>query len=347
MEKGAYNYWIRTSLGLEKIVLDELREKIKINNYLIKQRSLFIETGEHIKNEEEFFRGVRTADDVYKFINVFNGINKTKASIDKFIQYFRKSIIPIIQKHKHSVYFRVTVSFVGERNFSRFFVENELNKLVTDETHFKVLSNEKEEPREKGEFRLRCHIEETYAFLGVAVFDTPLHRRVWKIGTYDAQLHSPVAAAVARIARNLGVKDIIDPFCGSGTILIESAIINPHIHHSGFDLNKEALNLAKKRANLANVNIDLYNKSAFDSSINYRDNVIVSNPPWGDKHEIVNNDAEFVFKMREILLKSEGAVLIIPENMMGQFKKGGISLKEILRTRIRGKLAIIVMFHKN
>lgn len=348
MKKDNYNYWIRTSLGLENIVLDELREKIKVNKYLIKHRSVFVEIGEHIKNEQSLFTDLRTADDIYKFLGSSDGIDKTKRSIDSLLLYFRRNIIPIIQKYKDSTSLRITVSFLGERNFNRFFVEKTLNELVAAHTHLKVLSSEKAEPRETGELRLRCHIENTQAFLGIAIFDTPLHRREWRVDTYNAQLSPPVAAAMARIARKLAAKKIIDPFCGSGTILIESAIVNPNISHSGFDINREALELAKKRARIANVDIEFYNKSAFDPTIDYKGNIIISNPPWGNKHEIGKNENKFfVPNLHNIILNSDGAVIIIPEDLAEQLKSEGLDLQEMLRTRIRGKLALIVMFQKH
>jgi len=347
MKESNYNYWFRTSLGLENTVLDELREKVKINKYLTAHRSVFIGINKHIKNEQEFFKQIKTADDVYKFIDTFRGIDKTKLSIDKFFVYFKKNIIPIIKKNKKSIYFRVTASFIGKRNFNRFFVENALNKLVATHTNFKILSSERDDPRKKNELRLRCHIEDDQIFLGMAIFDTPLHRKEWRTHSYNAQLHPPIAGVMIKIATKFNAKKIIDPFCGSGTILIESAINNPSINHCGFDTNTKAINIAKKHAKLAIVDIDFYNKNAFDPTISYDGTVIVSNPPWGNKYKIKKNKNEsFIYKLKEIILKSSGAILVVPEDLANQLKNEGLHLKETLRTRIKGKIALIVIFRK-
>ena len=345
MEKGTYSYWIRTSLGLENIVLEELREKTEVKKYEIKQRSLFVQITDSIGDKQQFFKNIRTADDIYEFVGVFNGIDNTKPSVDRFIEYFKKNILPTLKRYKDSKYFRVTVSFVGERNFNRFFVENEINNIVKSQTHFKVLSSENDDPRQAGEFRLRCHIEEKYALLGIAIFDTPLHRRDWRVDNYDAQLSPPVAAAMVRLARSFKPSKIIDPFCGSGTIIIESALVIPNFTHTGFDINVSAIDLAKNRAKLAGVNVSFENKNAFEESIVYDNSIIISNPPWGGKHAL-DSDKLFVSKLCSIISKSNGAVIIAPEEMILELKQAGLKTKEIAKTRVRGKLAVITRFSK-
>ena len=94
------------------------------------------------------------------------------------------------------------------------------------------------------------HVEDDQCFFGIGLQDKPLHRRTWRSDSYTAQLHPPIAAAMAMLAGPwLGVR-IIDPFCGSGTILVESALRDEYIAHVGFDIDPSAIAIATLNANL-------------------------------------------------------------------------------------------------
>ncbi len=52
-----------------------------------------------------------------------------------------------------------------------------------------------------------------------------LHKRGYRANSNDAPLRETLAAAMVKIARYKGRETFIDPFCGSGTIAIEAAMI--------------------------------------------------------------------------------------------------------------------------
>ncbi len=90
--------------------------------------------------------------------------------------------------------------------------------------------------------------------LGVAPAPSPVGRvegddidrsHVHGFHTYPARMH-PVTAA--RLVRALGKKGdlVLDPFCGSGTVLVESRLAGLHSH--GVDLNPLAVRLALLKA---------------------------------------------------------------------------------------------------
>ena len=53
----------------------------------------------------------------------------------------------------------------------------------------------------------------------------PLHKRGYRIASGEAPLRETLAAAIASIARPSENTLFWDPFCGSGTIAIEAAMI--------------------------------------------------------------------------------------------------------------------------
>jgi putative N6-adenine-specific DNA methylase len=63
---------------------------------------------------------------------------------------------------------------------------------------------------------------------GIISFDTsgaPLYKRGYRLETVDAPLQESLAAAMLQIARYTGEETFCDPCCGSGTLLIEAALV--------------------------------------------------------------------------------------------------------------------------
>lgn len=135
------------------------------------------------------------------------------------------------------------------------------------------------------------------------------------MNSYLAQLLPPLAAAMTMIAKPTKGMKIVDPFCGSGTILIESALQNTFSQHVGFDIEKNAIDIAKENSKLAAVNIEICNEDFYNSYKNIGDYFIVSNPPWGEKHNIEpKHENLFYEKLIAIISQSKGAVILIPED---------------------------------
>ncbi len=77
--------------------------------------------------------------------------------------------------------------------------------------------------------RLNLHVEETTATLSLDLSGDSLHRRGYRTGVGEAPLKETLAAAIAHLAGvRVGMPSdtcIMDPLCGSGTLLIEAALI--------------------------------------------------------------------------------------------------------------------------
>ena len=58
---------------------------------------------------------------------------------------------------------------------------------------------------------------------------TGLHKRGYRVGQGDAPLKETLAAALVKLTRWNPDRPFIDPFCGSGTIAIEAAMIGQNI----------------------------------------------------------------------------------------------------------------------
>jgi len=345
MIKVSYDYWLRSPVGLEKIVLQEVEQNVELVSSLIKHRSIFIKLA-NAELDSKKLEEIRTADDAYRVVGGYHGVDNTKSSLHDFFVYFKSNIISVLNESKRGQYVRVTVSFLGERNFNRFYIEDKLNSLIANLTRLKVLSSEAADKNKKGELRLRCHIEDKDVFLGIGVKDTPLHRRAWRAGRYIGQMHTTIAVAMAKVAGIRNTSIVFDPFCGSGTILIEAAIINPNATYYGFDINEDALQIARNNAKKAGVGSIIFEHTdAFANRYDYSSSIIISNPPWGYKHSMNKSSdvAKFIFGLVSIIKQSKKTILIVPESIISALEEYKLNIEKVAQTRVKGMVVFIVV----
>ena len=74
-------------------------------------------------------------------------------------------------------------------------------------------------------YRLNLHIRGTKATLSLDSSGESLHMRGYRMNTVDAPLNEVLAAGLVLLSEWDGESPLIDPMCGSGTILIEAARI--------------------------------------------------------------------------------------------------------------------------
>ncbi|GAA1573379.1 hypothetical protein GCM10009804_32490 [Kribbella hippodromi] len=190
--------------------------------------------------------------------------------------------------------FAVSASFVGERNFNRYDVEDlvgeRIARLVGGQYHSRrggVVP-----PDDRAEWRVV--LDGKTLWIALRPYAVPLHRRVWRQRTVPGSLHPPVAAAMARLARLAPGQGVLDPFCGAGTVLLEAQSLEPGASYVGVDRERAAIAAARVNgARLGGSGISwrvgdsrrtpagrLRARPATDPVGGSFDR-IVSNPPWG------------------------------------------------------------------
>lgn len=73
--------------------------------------------------------------------------------------------------------------------------------------------------------QLNIFIQDNYAIVNLDTSGAPLSRRGYRQAEGEAPLRQTIAAALLRLANYQGTEILCDPCCGSGTILIEAALI--------------------------------------------------------------------------------------------------------------------------
>jgi len=173
------------------------------------------------------------------------------------------------------------------------------------------------------EYKIRFSIHKNKVTMMIDTSGEGLHKRGYRRNSNDAPLKETLAAAMCDLARIYPDTKIYDPFCGSGTILIESALmatktapglrryfaaerfgfLDPQIWRDertraqdlilknidfkaqGFDIDKNAVELTL--ANAKKAGVEKYVKASIgdvkDFSAPKERCITVTNPPYGER----------------------------------------------------------------
>jgi 23S rRNA (guanine2445-N2)-methyltransferase / 23S rRNA (guanine2069-N7)-methyltransferase len=80
----------------------------------------------------------------------------------------------------------------------------------------------------KPDVRIVAHLVREKLSLSLDLCGEPLHRRGYRKGSFPAAMKETLAAAILRAAKYTGEEPLLDPMCGSGTLVIEAALIAQH-----------------------------------------------------------------------------------------------------------------------
>ena len=172
------------------------------------------------------------------------------------------------------------------------------------------------------DIRLHIHIAEDQCTLCLDSSGESLHRRGYRQESVEAPLNEVLAAGMILMTGWQGDCDFIDPMCGSGTLLIEAALIAHnmapglfrkeyafekwpdfdadlfdkiynddsqerefHHHIYGYDIDIKAVNTARLNAKAAGLTSDItIEEQDFKDFVKPREkSIIVCNPPYGER----------------------------------------------------------------
>jgi len=110
----------------------------------------------------------------------------------------------------------------------------------------------------------------------------PDHRFRYRTQSIAASIHPVTAASIMRLCEPYmrPDADVLDPFCGSGTMLIERAAIKPAASLVGVDISRRAINAAIANRRAANRRIALIHGDILGYGAARYDEII-SNMPFG------------------------------------------------------------------
>ncbi len=192
-------------------------------------------------------------------------------------------------------------------------------------------------------YRIEVSMLKDIATLTIDTSGPGLHKRGYRVGGNEAPLRETLASALVLIARWKPEIALIDPFCGSGTILIEAALIGQNIapgmertfaseswpyipkecwHEArretheqanyskeldltGTDISSKAVDIARKNAARAGVDqlIHFQTRPLSELSSKKKYGKIICNPPYGERLSELK-DVEKLYKEMGRLFKT-------------------------------------------
>lgn len=185
--------------------------------------------------------------------------------------------------------FTVVASALGKRNYGRFELEETLGRAIARGSGFCYEDSRLGTP-DSDRLSIRLHLGEK-TFIGLRVFEHPLHRRAYRAQTGVGSLRPSLAHALGLLADAPPGGRFIDPFCGAGTIPIEAALGAVGLDVHGSDVAPEQIEIARQNATRAQAHV----RFEVSDACNLRQeagevDAIVTNPPWQQQVPMVRRE---------------------------------------------------------
>lgn len=306
----------KTFEGLEDVLRDELidlgAENVEIGNRMVSFEG----------DLEMLYKAnlcCRTALRILKPIVMF-----TADSTDDLYDYLRE--LDWEQFMDAGSTFSVDSTVYGDDFSHSKFVTYRVKDAIVD--HFRDKSGTRPSIRLEGaDLQLNVHIAGNRVTISLDSSGEPLYKRGYRVGQTDAPINEVLAAGIILKTGWRGDSDFLDPMCGSGTFLIEAALIaaniNPGIYRESFafekwkDFDKElfeelynddseerefnykifggdkdpdAIAVARKNIKSARVEdmVELSCRDLTEWEADTAEGIIVTNPPYGERLRPMN-----------------------------------------------------------
>lgn len=306
---GCYDFVATCLFGLEKFVADEIEKLGYEKNETIDGRVFFTGDEDAIARFNIFSR---YAERLY--INL--GSFKATTFTELFDGVMDLPIECFIGKDDA---FPVTGSSIRSKLFSIPDCQSIIKKAIVEK--LKKTYNVNWFSETGTLYKIEFFINKDIVTVMIDTSGSPLHKRGYRPVSNEAPLRETLAAAMVNISRPREDVLLWDPFCGSGTIAIEAAMLMNNIapgikrnfisekfdflddsiwkdareeaidvinHDSSFkvfasDIDEKCLDLTRNNAKRAGVNIKVFKKNALDIKNTGERATIVCNPPYGER----------------------------------------------------------------
>ena len=301
----------KTFKGLEEVLAYEL-VNLGANNVEIQRRAVRFSGDKALMYKANLH--LRTASRVLKPIHTFDAKNADEVYDEvkklNWVDYMAVDTTFAIDSTVYSEEFRHSK-----------FVSYRVKDAIVD--WFKESTGDRPSVRiDNPQLMLNIHIAEHHCTLSLDSSGDSLHKRGYRISQNEAPLNEALAAGMLIMAGWNGQSNFLDPMCGSGTLLIEAALIAlnipPGIYRSSFgfekwkdfdselfdslynddsaerkfdfkiygsDISQRAIQISEQNIKSAGLmkNIELQVKSIKDLEAPAENCLIVTNPPYGER----------------------------------------------------------------
>ena len=203
--------------------------------------------------------------------------------------------------------FRVSCHRFGDHGFSSVDVERMAGAVLQKRYRLRV-------DLEGYEEEVRIFVRGEKCSVALQRTRTPLSARHKTSYAPMAALRTNIAYAMLRLTAP--ARSLLDPFCGSGTILLEAADAFPGVALYGCDVNEEAVAGARKNAEAEGLSLDIRRVDARALARSYSPDfdAVVTNPPYGlrvGKHLDYSRFYRHFLRQAHAVLAPEGRMALI------------------------------------
>lgn len=300
---------------------------------------------------------LRCADDAFLHVGEVSRVGLTKADLPGLAEKVARldwhgfsGAVGALRGDRPSS-FDCVVSIEGKRSYNRFAVEDVLGEALGGVLglRFHSRSPAGAVSTEQPDLTVRLFLRGTTATAALRIGRRPLHRRVYKLATGPGTLHPPLAAALAVIAGADGLA-VHDPFCGDGTLAIETALAWPTSQVTAGDIDPERV--ANTRANAERAGVDIAVTPADAGDLRTRRvgvDLLLTNPPWSlsvAPRGQLRASLESFWSDAAVVLRSSSRVCIVTDadlEVPDVLREHGFVIGLATRLRIAGRIAHVIL----
>lgn len=218
--------------------------------------------------------------------------------------------------------FRVTTERSGQHSFRAMDVQRLAGSAINQ--HYGTAVS-----LDNYDVNVRVDVYDRLCLVSVQQNREALDQRQKKVWQPRIALKTTLAYGMLQLCQLEEKTRLLDPFCGSGTILMEAATIFPHLSIYGSDRREEAVTGVKEniRSLGQSAQIHIQQGDARDLAQNYPQNyfqAIVTNPPYGMHLGAEMNFSRLYLKFlrgAEQVLEPGGRLVLLVGKGHGAFKK--------------------------
>ena len=310
MPANKFNMVAKTFAGLEQVLADELNslgaESVKVERRAV---SFF-------GNQETLYKAnfhLRTALRILKPVAEFEVTKKEQL----FIQAKKVIWTDYLALGKT---FAIDSTVQSETFVNTMYASLKVKDAIAD--HFREVTGKRPSVSTSDpDIRINVHLMGSHCILSLDSSGESLHKRGYRLGQGEAPLNEVLAAGMILLSGWKGEKDFFDPMCGSGTLLIEAAMIAkgipPGMYRKSFgferwpDFNEKLFadiynseyenpfkgkivgsdisvkNVSIAKANIKNSGLSKLIEVKVQDFINldppFENGIIIMNPPYGER----------------------------------------------------------------
>lgn len=268
-----YKILILTSIGLEKTCIKEI-QSYDIKNIKIIRKGM-LQTEINLNYIYDLLLKIKTAERIYILLSEFKALSFDelynelyKINWKDYIYSDNNIIIDKVRSNNSKLYSLRDIQSVSQKAI--------FNKIM-DSYSIKKLSLKNEI------IKIRIYINNNQVFVALDICGNPLHKRNYRKYISVAPLKETIASGIVHLSNWDSNSILIDPFCGSGTILIEALLkelnypvnSNRKLDLEKLKIHQNDLYIKRKKTYLENIDFDKkFNIYGFDIDINNIDTAI-------------------------------------------------------------------------